>query len=672
MFHLSGLVLLLFLFKAKALDSGNEIPVVHAIAWTKAFIPCNVPTPLKDDEASLILWYRMDMPNPLYTLDVRNRPIESALHFPSVEMLDRIYFDVAAHPPVLILSPAQPGDKGDYKCRVDLRRSRTLLLHIRLNIIVLPEDPIIMDEYGQHMRGVIGPYNEGDTLILICDVDGGDPSPSVQWWRGNVLVDNNFTITSRGFVRNEMVLQEVQRSDFMIEYRCVASNTNLTKPKAASVILDLNLLPLDVQIIKPDFPMIAGKGYKITCETTGSNPPAYISWWLDGEKITSGTLDAVVEGSNVSFSDLSIVPKPEDNGRILTCRSANPVLPKKAIEAIVNMNVNYPPFLILTKNVHSDIKEGDDIELECIIKANPWIHNITWIFEDHPLTINNNLSILIMNQTLLLQNVKKEHSGRYRCTASNLIGESNSECLQLQVKFSPVCKFKETQVYFIGRTEEVNLTCEVDAFPRDLSFQWSLIKPLETLVLQSWNNHESNGVLVVSPVLFGKVTCLARNSEGVQKLPCVFKILPAVPPKPPLHCLVVNETAGLLYVECQPGYSNSQSQIFHLEVYNIETEEIVYNFTNNQWPVFNISNLPLSISYVLKVYASNNNGRSSEVTISITDLSPAERRRVEEDLMPVNFVLSIFTGVLAFFIIMTMITIYFTVRYHKVHDVNKK
>ncbi|KFM77570.1 hypothetical protein X975_03554, partial [Stegodyphus mimosarum] len=101
---------------------------------------------------------------------------------------------------------------------------------------------------------------------------------------------------------------------------------------------------------------------------------------------------------------------------MLTCRSANAALPKKAIEAIINIKVNYPPFLILTKKAHSDTKEGDDIELECVIKANPWIHNITWIFEDHPLAINNNLSILIMNQTLFLQNVKKEHSGRYRCT----------------------------------------------------------------------------------------------------------------------------------------------------------------------------------------------------------------------------------------------------------------
>ncbi|GIY83874.1 hypothetical protein CEXT_573061 [Caerostris extrusa] len=30
-----------------------------------------------------------------------------------------------------------------------------------------------MDEYGQHLRGVIGPYNEGFPLALACEGEGG-------------------------------------------------------------------------------------------------------------------------------------------------------------------------------------------------------------------------------------------------------------------------------------------------------------------------------------------------------------------------------------------------------------------------------------------------------------------------------------------------------------------
>lgn len=30
-----------------------------------------------------------------------------------------------------------------------------------------------MDEYGQHLQGVIGPYNEGFPLSLACEGEGG-------------------------------------------------------------------------------------------------------------------------------------------------------------------------------------------------------------------------------------------------------------------------------------------------------------------------------------------------------------------------------------------------------------------------------------------------------------------------------------------------------------------
>lgn len=92
-------------------------------------------TPLEDDEASLILWYKVGLPNPIYTLDIRKVQFKDARHFPSIEMNSRAYFDVGVHPPVLILNPVFKEDEGDYKCRVDLRRSRTLILHSRLRVI---------------------------------------------------------------------------------------------------------------------------------------------------------------------------------------------------------------------------------------------------------------------------------------------------------------------------------------------------------------------------------------------------------------------------------------------------------------------------------------------------------------------------------------------------------
>ncbi|GFV95974.1 ig-like domain-containing protein [Trichonephila clavipes] len=113
------------------------VPVHYAVAGEKAAIPCNISTPLSDDQVSLILWYRVDMPNPIYTLDIRKRTIKEAKHFPSQEIKDRSNFNMSVHPPTLILNPARVEDEAEYKCRVDLRRSRTLILHTKLRIIDL-------------------------------------------------------------------------------------------------------------------------------------------------------------------------------------------------------------------------------------------------------------------------------------------------------------------------------------------------------------------------------------------------------------------------------------------------------------------------------------------------------------------------------------------------------
>lgn len=106
-----------------------------AVVGDKAAIPCSVSTPLEADQATLILWYKVGMPNPIYTLDIRNVPFKGAKHFPSTEMGSRAHFDVSVHPPVLVLSPVFEDDQGEYKCRVDLRRTRTLITHSRLRVI---------------------------------------------------------------------------------------------------------------------------------------------------------------------------------------------------------------------------------------------------------------------------------------------------------------------------------------------------------------------------------------------------------------------------------------------------------------------------------------------------------------------------------------------------------
>lgn len=59
------------------------------------------------------------------------------------------------------------------------------------------------------------------------------------WWRGGEIVDETYTIGAQGFVRNELQLSSLDRSDLLAVLTCQSSNTELVPPSEISVSLDL-------------------------------------------------------------------------------------------------------------------------------------------------------------------------------------------------------------------------------------------------------------------------------------------------------------------------------------------------------------------------------------------------------------------------------------------------
>ncbi|GBM06337.1 hypothetical protein AVEN_121380-1 [Araneus ventricosus] len=291
--------------------------------------------------------------------------------------------------------------------------------------------------------------------------------------------------------------------------------------------------PLEVKIAAPHYPLNAGSRKQIICETTGSRPRAILSWWLDGKKIGAGTTDTVSDGGNLTVSTLHLVPTPNDDGKILSCRAENPAVPNSAIEDEWTIRVHYAPIISLALGASispSNIKEGSDVYLECNIRANPWVSDVTWQFEDHYVVSNKSAGIIISNQTLVLQSVRREHRGRYRCLAGNSEGQSVSDYLHLLVQYAPVCKLSDPKVYGVARAEVVNVTCEVEADPPDVNFRWALNNTLEVVNLQKWWSEGSRSVLSYTPRTlagYGLLLCWGNNVIGGQREPCVAKIIPA-------------------------------------------------------------------------------------------------------------------------------------------------
>lgn len=65
-------------------------------------------------------------------------------------------------------------------------------------------------------------------------------------------------------------------------------------------------------------------------------------------------------------------------------------------------------------------------------------------------------------------------TGSYECEASNKLGQSRSNSINLKIRFAPICANQEDVilVYGVSLHESVNLVCEVIANPAQVSFNW--------------------------------------------------------------------------------------------------------------------------------------------------------------------------------------------------------
>lgn len=95
---------------------------------------------------------------------------------------------------------------------------------------------------------------------------------------------------------------------------------------------------------------------------------------------------------------------------------------------------------------------------------------------------------------------------------------------------APTCKASQKSLYGVGMGEDVNISCEVDSDPKDVTFRWALNNSVENVDLQNFTSAGTRSVLTFTPktvLEFGAVLCWGQNTVGKQKEPCVARIIPA-------------------------------------------------------------------------------------------------------------------------------------------------
>ncbi|KAK4885048.1 hypothetical protein RN001_001319 [Aquatica leii] len=653
-------------------DSGKVFHSIEAVQGGVAKLPCDITPAVIGDKMHIVIWYKEGIkskPVPIYTFDSRDKQLKQGKHWSNEHILGgRAYFRYQDEPAKLTLDSVKESDGGIYQCRVDFRQAPTKNIKVNLTIIVPPEKLSILDEKGVHIpHYILGPYNEGASVNITCVATGGRPLPKVTWWQENALLDESYETLSARRVRNILHLEQLKRRDLHRVFTCQASNNQLVSPISSSVTLDMNLRPLWVKFVGENRPLSAESTYELSCEVVGSRPPPAITWWKGSIQMTN-TRETTSPDSNTTVGILTFTPTIDDGGKYLSCRGQQQLIPGSGIEDGWKLDIHHVPLvsLELGSNLNgSTIKEGVDVYFECNIKSNPWVYKVSWRHNGKILYNNAAIGTIVSNQSLVLQNVTRLRSGLYTCVGSNQEGDGESNPVQLDVKFAPVCRPGQPKIYGVARQEIAEIRCELEANPTDVQFTWKFNNTDNSILTVDLPqnlivNDRARSIASYQPMTerdYGTLLCSGTNEIGDQREPCIFYINPAGKPDALSNCTIINQTVDSLHIECIEGFDGGLNQEFIMELYDTLTRKLVNNVTS-KIPVFTVSGLESGLGFQIGLYAINKKGKSSTAYLQTFTLKSAEKHTaLTPVLLHITPILGIIIGVVTALILVAIVIV---------------
>ncbi|XP_037715313.1 uncharacterized protein LOC119550586 isoform X4 [Drosophila subpulchrella] len=632
--------------------------LAESIMGTVGRLPCNVTPPIYEDRVALVIWYKVGLKTPIYSVDTRDSNFAQGTHWSDETYRERLSFHVEGRAGTLTMKSTTEDDTGEYRCRVDFQKSPTRNSKVNLTVIIPPESVIILDSKGATIKDhTLGPYNEGSGINITCVAIGGRPQPRVTWLHGNTVYKDASVgqSLSERRVANVLSLQRLERRNLHMQLTCRAENNNLTTPIISSVVLDMNLRPLIVKLQGENRPLSAGNSYQLSCVVIGARPAPTITWWK-GSTPMKNTHEIGNPDGNMTTSVLTFTPTIDDRGKFLSCRAEQSMIPESGLEDGWKLDIYHIPVVSLelgTNSLNSTLREGIDVFFECNIKSNPWIYKVSWRHNGEILANNPAEGIAVSNQSLVLQNASRARSGIYTCVGSNREGDGESNPVQLDIRFAPVCRPRQRVSYSSGRHETVKVACEIDANPAEATYVWKFNATQgETVDIPASQVAVDRGRSIAhyTPMTendYGTLLCWATNEIGDQSEPCVYTIVPAGEPDPLLNCTVLNQTSTGFQIECIEGFDGGLQQDFIMEVYMNGTTRHP-KISKSKRPYFEVSGLVPGMGYNVFLIAHNSKGRSNATILQVYTLKDPEKQTdlslayapVIEDIRP-------FLGILA-------------------------
>ncbi|XP_071150175.1 hemicentin-1-like [Mytilus edulis] len=215
-------------------------------------------------------------------------------------------------------------DEGIYKCRANNGKQQYMSGPVILKVLEAssrsaPGEP----EIGKPIE-----FQEGINIILTCNSAGGNPSPSVVWFKDDILIlSGTTTFTSGNITTTTLTLTTTTDDDHEV-YECQADNGFLQGPLVKTAYLAVNPsnnLPSQPQIVGVQRYDL-GDIVTLSCSSTGGNPLPSVNWLRNDNIIANGIRRSA--GGGVTTTTLTFNARLEDHLGVLECQADNGILQK--------------------------------------------------------------------------------------------------------------------------------------------------------------------------------------------------------------------------------------------------------------------------------------------------------------------------------------------------------
>ncbi|XP_019886592.2 hemicentin-1 isoform X2 [Ooceraea biroi] len=380
-------------------------------------------------------------------------------------------------------------DEGLYKCEATymaVNRECNNVQHIILNVTVQPAFVRVIDENSKNTLSTgatLGPINEGSPISLYCESGEGKPVPTVQWFKGDQLLEatSSSTIADTGIGTGSSLLEmQITREELGATFTCKVNSIALVEPLTVDIKPDVHVRPLKMGLAGVVGHVVQGTKILLQCKVEAARPAANVTW-QNGTQFLNESSERVEmfetkvheneDGTSETKSYLAFTASVYDNGKTFKCFAENSVTRTedlKPMKEVTTIDVLYPP-MIKIKPINITVNETDDFLIFCDYEANPaTLIKVTWLRDDEELVLNDDhYDGGVTEQTALtVKNATPSDMGSYKCILENDVASSVSEdTVEVSVFYKPVVEViidPETPVNEADRLN-VSLTCEVDA-----------------------------------------------------------------------------------------------------------------------------------------------------------------------------------------------------------------